>query len=137
MLSTGLRNCPQSPGLHLARGRDLLQTGKFDDAANEFMISIRLRPNESDAYIALGNMLIGAGRTDEGVEQIRQALIAEPGNPVAISTLAFYTITTGNEAEANRCLAGVRQQPRVPRETVNRLLTAYREVFGHEFVAAR
>jgi len=79
VLATGLRNCPQSPGC-IWRATRSVAVGKFDDAANEFMISDSSSSNEPDAYIELGNMLIVRAEL-RSVEQIRQALIAEPGNP--------------------------------------------------------
>ena len=59
-----------------------------------------------------------------------RGLEAEPGNPIALSILAFHAVTTGDEAEAKRWLARVRQQPRVESEQVNRLLAAYQKRFG-------
>jgi tetratricopeptide (TPR) repeat protein len=137
ILLTGLSKSPQSPGLHLMRARSLRDANRIGEAANEFATSIHLRPNEPDPYIELGQMLIAAGQSDAGVEQIRAALVAEPGNPMATGILAFHTITTGSESESRAWLRRVAQQPRIPRDTVERLLAAYRETFGHEYVADR
>ena len=129
-LAEGLRNCPQSPGLHLQYARDLLKAGRLAEAANEFQASIRLRPNEPDAYIELGTLYIRQGRNADGAAQMELALEAEPGHPMALSVLAFNAIMIGDEAEARRRLDAVREQPRVPREQMQRLITAYREKFG-------
>lgn len=137
ILLAGLSKCPQSPGLHLMRARSLREANRLDDAANEFAISIRLRPNEPDAYIELGNMLISSGQIDPGLEQIRAALVAEPGNPMATGILAFHAITTGSESEARAWLHRVALQPRIPRETVEKLQSVYRETFGHEYAAEK
>lgn len=137
ILRTGLSKCPQSPGLHLMRARSLREASRLEEAANEFSISIRLRPNEPEAYVELGNMLISSGQVDAGIEQIRAALAAEPGNPMAIGILAFHAITTGGEAEARAWLHRVELQPRIPRETVERLHGVYRETFGHEYTGDR
>lgn len=137
ILQTGLSKCPQSPGLHLMRARNLREAHRPDEAANEFAISIRLRPNEPDAYFELGTMLIGEGQIDAGVEQMRAALVAEPGYPPAVGTLAFHAITTGTESEARAWLRRVELQPRIPRETVERLHSVYRETFGHEYVGEK
>jgi tetratricopeptide (TPR) repeat protein len=134
ILLTGLGKCPQSPGLHLMRARVLVEANQLDEAANEFAISIRLRPNEPDAYLELGKMLIGAGRTEAGVEQLRAALVAEPGNPAALSALAFHAISTGSEADARAWLHRIDLQPRTQREAVERLRSFYRETFGHEYI---
>jgi len=129
-LAEGLRHCPQSPGLHLQYARDLQKAGRLAEAVTEFQTSVRLRPNEPDAYIELGNLFIRQGRNADGVRQMELALEAEPGHPMALSVLAFNAIMSGREAEARERLAAVREQPRVPREQVQRLVNAYREQFG-------
>ena len=130
-LANGLAHCPQSPGLHLMRARDLQKAGLTGEAIGEFRESIRLRPNEAAAYIELANFLITLGQTDEGVTLLQQSLEAEPGNPMALATLAYHAITTGDESSALRWFAKVRNQPRVPAEQIASLRTAFQEQFGH------
>lgn len=134
-LATGLQHCPESPALHLMKARNLEKAGRPEEAIPEFKASIRYRPNEPDAYIELGNLLMGLGRVDEGVEQIRGALVAEPGNPLALSVLAFHAILTGDEAQARDWMTRVSQQPRVRREQFEKLTAAYRQQFGREWVS--
>jgi predicted Zn-dependent protease len=129
----GLKNCPQSPGLHLMRARNLRKAGRPEEAINEYMISARLRPNEPDAYLELGNTYIGMGREAEGIDQIQAALEAEPENPTALSILAFQAITRASEDEARRWMTRVANQPRVKSEMMTGLLRAYRERFGREW----
>ena len=133
-LSAGLKNCPNSPGLHLMRARNLLRAERTGEAINEFMISIRLRPNEPDAYIELGSTYVGLGRVDEGVEQLRLALEADPANPTALAILAYSAIAAGKEPEARQWLARVALQPRVPHDRVEQLRAAYRQTFGHDWI---
>lgn len=132
-LAAGLKNCPQSPGLHLMRARNLRKAGRLAEAVNEYMIAARLRSNEPDAYLELGNTLIGMGREAEGIAQIRAALQAEPGNPTALSILTFQAITQGGEDEAGRWMTKVRNQPRVKNEMATALMRAYREKFGRDW----
>jgi Flp pilus assembly protein TadD len=129
-LATGLAHCPQSPGLQLMRARALQQAGLSQEAIGAFRESIRLRPNEADAYIELANFYITLGRTEEAVPLLRSALEAEPGNPMALGILTFHAITTGDEPSARRWFARVRDQPRVPPEQVEKLRAAYQEQFG-------
>ncbi len=133
-LLAGLSHCPDSPGLHLMRARDLRGRGQIGAAINEYRNSIRLRPNEPDAYVELGNTYIEAGNDSEGIQQMRAALETDPGEPLALSILAFHAITTGGEVEARQWLARVARQPRVPHEQVARLLEAYRQAFGRNWV---
>lgn len=129
-LATGLRNSPQSPGLHLMKARNLRNAGRLEDAANEYSISARLRPNEADAYIELGSTLIAMDRVADGVEQLKAALAAEPANPTALAILAFHAITTGNESDARHWLVRVGNQPRSSKESRDGLAAAYLRQFG-------
>ena len=132
-LATGLRNNPQSPGLHLTRARSLRQAGRLEEAIAEFKASIYYRPNEPDAHIELGNMLIAAGREAEGVEQMKQALETDPANPLALTVVAFSAISSGNQQEADQWLTQIAQQPRTSRDHASRLLEAYRKKFGRDW----
>ncbi len=136
-LATGLRHCPESPGLHLMQARTFRQAGRIEEAINEFMVSINLRPNEPEAFIELGSMLVSVGRTDEGIEQLRRSLDTDPANPVALSILAFHAISTGDEAETDRWMSRIADQPRVTREQSSRLHAAYRQQFGREWQPKR
>jgi tetratricopeptide (TPR) repeat protein len=133
-LATGLRNCPQSPGLHLMKARNLVKAGRTDEALNEYMISARLRPNEPDAYLELGKTLIGMNRIPEAVEQLKAALNAEPENPMALSILAFVAISSGDEPAAREWLTRIAHQPRSPQESLSRLAAAYGSQFGREWI---
>jgi tetratricopeptide (TPR) repeat protein len=132
-LAAGLKNCPQSPGLHLMRARNLRAADKTVEAVAAYRRSIQLRPNEPDAYVELGNALIGLGRTEEGVAEIRRAYETDPGNPMVLSVLAFNAISTANEAEARRWLSRIADQPRVPRDQLAQLAAAYRQAFKREW----
>jgi len=136
-LLTGLARCPNSPGLHLMRARNLQAAGLVTEAISEFSTSIRLRPNEPDAYVELGNLLIREGREADALEQMRRALNADPGEPSALAILTFNAITKGGETEARRWLNRLSLQPRVPTEQMAGLVNAFRETFGHPFVPER
>lgn len=135
-LQAGLKNCPDSPGLHLLRARNLHQSGRTDEAIGEYLASIRLRPNEPEAYTELGGIYIALGRSDEGVQEMHKALEADPGDPIALGTLAFYSISVGDNDAANQWLARVQNQPRTPSEQIAHLLEAYKQRFGHDWAPA-
>jgi tetratricopeptide (TPR) repeat protein len=132
-LSEGLRRCPDSPGLHLMRARNLVEAGRRAEAVEAYRRSIRYRSNEAAAFIELGRLLFGMQRVDEGLAAMKQALEAEPEHPDALGVFAFHAISTGDEARARSWLTRIRNQPRVPREQVERLLGAYQEKFGRPF----
>ena len=129
-LATGLAHCPTSPGLHLMRAREQQKLNLNHEAIAAYRESIRLRPNEAAAYIGLAYLLINLGQSDESIRLLQQALEVEPANPVILSTLTFNAILTGDESAARRWFSQVRNQPRVPREEVEKLRAAFQQQFG-------
>jgi tetratricopeptide (TPR) repeat protein len=136
-LTEGLARCPDSPGLHLMRARNLRATNQAGAAISEYQTSIRLRPNEPDAYVELGTLFIDLGQENEGIRQMQLALEADPGEPTALGLMAFRAISTGHEVEARRWLNRVALQPRVPREQSSALFQAYQQAFRRPFTADR
>ena len=132
-LAKGLQACPNSPGLHLMRARNLKKAGLPGEAITEFQNSIRLRPNEPDAYIELGQTYFDLGHDKEGIQKIREALETDPGEPIALGVLAFYNISTSNESEARNWLTKVVNQPRSDRNQVEQLKAAFQQQFGRTF----
>ncbi len=131
-LAEGLRRCPESPGLHLLHAQRLQEANRIGEAIIALSTSIRLRPNEPEAYTELGTILIRLGREDEAIRLYRTAWEVEPGNPAALSVLTYYAITTGNEPEARRWMAQIALQPRLPRPQTETLRNAFRDKFGKE-----
>jgi tetratricopeptide (TPR) repeat protein len=129
-LAAGLANCPNSPGLHLARGHQLSLAGRFPEAIQEFQETIRLRPQEADGYVELAGAYFQLNRIEEGVAELRKSLRIEPENPMALSALAFCAIKTGDQAGAREWLQHVRQQPRILQENREALGKLFREQFG-------
>lgn len=130
-LAEGLRQCPNSPGLHLTQARQLRNAGQLDGAIEEFKTSIRLRSNEADAYLELAGAYFTVGRAGEAVVELEKALAAEPGQPTALASLAAQAISSGDEAAARKWLRQARLQPRVPAGRLARMLEAFHQKFGH------
>lgn len=128
----GLRHCPNSPGLHLQNATRLERDGRSEESIAEFRESIRLRPNEADAYLGLAKLLINLKREEEALTAVDQALVAEPDNPLALSIHAFAAIVAGDEAAARRWTHRAENQPRVERVDLDRMRAAYRTKFGHD-----
>jgi tetratricopeptide (TPR) repeat protein len=130
-LASGLMHCPQSPSLHLERGRRLKRAGQFEPALVAFETSRRLRPQDIDAYVELSGVYFRLERVDEGIAALRAALQVEPAHPVALSTLAFCAIGIGDKATAQQALHDARAQPRVARTDLDQLIRRFGERFGH------
>lgn len=134
-LASGLRHCPNSPGLHLERGRRLAAAGQWDAALAEFQQTFRLRPDEADPLIESAQIYLRHDRTADGIAQLRRALEVEPEHPVALTTLALYAISTGDERAARDWLRRAGLQVRVSRETLGQLTAQYMKRFGRAYVA--
>ena len=133
IVAAGLRNCPESPGLHLTRGRLFRDAGRANEAIEEYRASIRFRPDQADAHLELATTLFRLERVREGVTELQNALAAEPKHPMALALLALHAIGARDEPSARRWMGAVLDQPRVPREQLAQLLAAFREQFGREF----
>ena len=131
VFTAGLARCPDSPGLHRMYAKQLQGQGRTDEAIQQFRESIRLRPTDVEPYIELGMALFRDNRTEEALKQFNQALVAEPENPMVLSTLTFYAISTGNEAAARQWMQRARNQPRVLPDDLERLSAAFRQAFGY------
>jgi tetratricopeptide (TPR) repeat protein len=129
-LAEGLRQCPNSPGLHLQYARKLQEANRLHEAVTEFQTSIRLRPNEPDAYIELALLYLRQNRIAEGLAEMERALLAEPGHPTPLGALTLHAIMSGNEDEARKRLTAARAQPRITREQMQQFVSAFREKFG-------
>ena len=132
-LETALLHCPGSPGLHLERARALAAANRLNEAIREFQETIRLRPEEADPYVALASIYFSQDRVEEGIKELRNALKVEPDNPLALSTMAFAAIGTGNETEARKLLERIKLQPRTPAGALQALTTAFYNQFGRSF----
>lgn len=133
ILAQGLANCPDSPGLHRMNARRLRDSGQTGRAIAEFRQAIKLRPNEPDPYLELGMTLMGAGRRDEGITQIENALIWDPLNPTGIGIMAFNAIEIKDRKQADHWLRQIDLQPRLETAQVDRIHAVYREAFGERW----
>ena len=132
-LSAGLRNCPQSPGLHLQRARRLAAAGEIEAAEAEFRTTFQLRPDEADPLIELAQLYLKQNRTREAVAELHRALESEPEHPVALTTLALYSIAVGDERAARDWLRRAQLQVRVSRDMLSQLTARFAQRFGHPY----
>lgn len=131
-LQQALGHCPQSPGLQLERARRLKAQGRLAEAIAAFRLSHSLRPSEATPLVELANTAFAADRPDEGLAALREALARQPGHPLALVSLTFYHIVSGDEAGARRHWAEVRAQPKTPAAMMEDLRRAYRRQFGRD-----
>ena len=93
-------------------------------------ISKKLRPAEPAAYVDLAVIYFRLERADEAVAELKDALLFQPGNPLALEVLARYTIGAGDEAAARHWIRQLRLQPRVPADDLKFIVDEYQHRFG-------
>ncbi len=129
-LLRGFRLCPNSPGMHMEMGKYLMAQNMAWKAEEVFLKAAELRPNEAGAFIELARLYFGQNEVEKGIDAMKDALTAEPGHPVALSSMAFYSIQTGDRAASETYLARVRAQPRMSISEIQKLEQLYNDQFG-------
>ena len=131
-LAKGLSHCPNSPSLRFANGSQLAKAGRIGEAIAELKRAQRLKPDEVRPFIELALIYFRQDRIEEGLTELRAALIAEPGHPLAMSVLARHAIETEDEAQARHWLGLLRSQHRFSRQDLATVVGEYRARFRRE-----
>ena len=129
-LANGLVHCPNSPSLHFIRARLLLSDNRLEEALPDLKQAAALRPDEASSPFAMALIYARLGRRTESRAALQAALIAEPGYPPALCTLANDYIVGGDEANARTLMQKIKDQPRVPPQERVKLDRAYQKKFG-------
>ena len=129
-LANGLAHCPDSPSLHFQRGRFLLAANRLEEAIPDLKKAAALRPDDASSFFALALVYSSLGRSIESHAALQDALIAEPGFPPALCTLARRSIVGGDEPNARVLMQKVKDQPRVPPQERLKLEQAFQQKFG-------
>jgi tetratricopeptide (TPR) repeat protein len=86
--------------VQLAAGHYLLIAGRFDDARDKAQLALARDPQNSAAYLLLGNAWAGLKNFDESVRVLKQAVDADPNRGMSYATLAVVEAVRGKQAEA-------------------------------------
>ena len=129
-LQSGLRHCPDSAALRYANGRQLARAGQVGAAIGELRNAQRLKPDEARPFVELALLFFQQDRIEEGLAELRGALVAEPDHPLAMRILARHAIETGDAAQARHWIGRLRRQHRFTREDLAALTAAYQQGFG-------
>lgn len=90
---------PGSSFFHVKLGDALLQKGSLQEAIAQFETAKKLAPKDAmvNSMLALG--LKQAGRVNEARQAYREALSADPENPVLMNNLAYLIAETGGNLD--------------------------------------
>ncbi len=129
-LSSALQAAPESPSLNIERGKMLLAQKRFDEALPFFKKSIEVRPHEAIGYISLAQAYLAQNRVEEGLAQLKEALIREPNNSVVLTAMVYNAIQRSDKADADEWFRKVRKQPFITDDGIKRLENLYQQAFG-------
>jgi Flp pilus assembly protein TadD len=92
-----------------ARGHYLLgvaedRSGNSAAAEKEYVIAVKLDPNDADAQTALGRLYLNEGKGADAEEQFRELLRLKPGDPEAEQNLAQSLLQQKKTADAVQTL---------------------------------
>lgn len=79
---------------HYEAGRLLYHSRRLDQAVEELLAYIRLRPDEVNGYIALAEAYIGLDRDTQAAEALEQLLRIDPDHLAGQARLAFVLAST-------------------------------------------
>ena len=85
---------------HYQRGDELSDSGKYEEAVDEFRKAIRLNPSHFESHNNLGFAFSRLGRYWEAVHEYKEAVRVHPDNAVARNNLGFMYNKLGLYEEA-------------------------------------
>jgi tetratricopeptide (TPR) repeat protein len=104
---------PTSARAHSNHATALQDSGRLDEAAEEFSNALRLNPSSAKTHVSLASLLIGKGKLDEAHTHYEEALRIDPGNAEFHSGYAYLLEQLGrDEQAAAECEAAVRLEPK-------------------------
>ena len=136
----------RNPGCWMAHnnlGLLLRQTGRLQDAIEQYNETLQIKPDYAEAHYNLGNAFLQVGRVQDAIGHYERALQITPDYMEADNNLAFALLQAG---KVNEAIARLEQSARISPDSVNahyNLGNAYlqagrpREAIGHYEQAVR
>jgi tetratricopeptide (TPR) repeat protein len=98
-LEIAARLAPRSAAAAHQLGNGFAATDRFQDAEREYRRALELRPGFAPALSSLGVLLVDQGRSDEGLQRLREAVPASGGASRTRFALAVAIGTTSGPTE--------------------------------------
>lgn len=97
-----LADNPTDEKTHLALAAVATKRGDTKGAFNEYSRAVELQPNDPDALVELGKVLMTMNENDKAQQAFEQAVKADPTSTVAHYRLSMLYRRQGNTAEADQ-----------------------------------
>jgi protein O-mannosyl-transferase len=92
---------PTDEAFHFGLALALTDSGQDDEAATEFLRTLQRRPEWTDAYARLGQVLCRQGKYAEAVGPLREAVRQQPNQPGYLNQLAWLLATSPDGSVRN------------------------------------
>ncbi len=117
------------PRIHLNLGNSLMKTGRYDEAREEYLATLRIAPDfESAVRNNLGILAAHQGDWPTAIREFEASLESNPENTGALSNLASAYLSSGRFDEAIVALRRALLRPEANEPTLRRSLgVAYHE----------
>ena len=129
-LENGLKHCPDSYDLRMGKGRLISSRGNYAKANEFYLLASQVRFDSAAPLIEAAANCFKLEQIDRGKQLLKQALVAEPDHPIALTTLAFAAIVTREQRTADEVLERINLKPRISADDLRNLLTKYKQTFG-------
>jgi TolB-like protein/DNA-binding winged helix-turn-helix (wHTH) protein/Flp pilus assembly protein TadD len=84
---------------------------EFASSIQQSRRTIEMDPSFAMAHLQLGQALIGIHEYDAAIQELRQAIVLSQRNPICTSYLGYVYALTGRNAEANKILTDLQNNP--------------------------
>ena len=102
----------------------LEDSGRFNDAINQYRTTLELRPDDATTHYNLARLLENTDDRRQAAAHYRQAIAADPDFPAAHSNLGILLLTSGRVPEAIECFEAALRSQETMGNCLN-LATAY------------
>ncbi|PKL42482.1 MAG: hypothetical protein CVV41_13095 [Candidatus Riflebacteria bacterium HGW-Riflebacteria-1] len=94
-----IKHSPDIPRFRIAAGNALIQLGRLDEAQKSFAETAERFPQSHDALIALGEVKVSAGKSEEGLQHLEKAHEIAPASASYHLASLYRRLNRREEAE--------------------------------------
>lgn len=129
LIDQALFHCPNSPVINNYKGEFLLNNNRTQEAIPYFKTAIRNKPQHATGYTYLASAYLKIGQNEKALEQLKEALKADPSNPLALKLTTIFYVLAGDSAQAETFLERAIASPRISEDVIGQLQAMFKNRF--------